>query len=176
MKRTDFVLFNNYDVSAAYEDAKQFLFERDDIDGNITESDIWEEVAFNEQMYWNDVTEQLKNFMAGKKFIIVGTNGLWNGNVDIAVIIDNYDDLRKAWKDCDYINIYEANGHLYIQSSHHDGNNHYELRELTERGIGYLERWENGPESDKRTYDYIMGKLAEPPYSRNANYVEWENG
>lgn len=106
----------------------------------------------------------------------MGTSGLWTGKVTVADIIESYDDLRKAWSDCDYRNIYEADGHLYIQASHHDGNNHYELRELTKRGIGYLERWENGPETEKRSYKYVMGKLAEPPYSRNANYVEWMEG
>lgn len=60
MKRTNLILFNNYDVSAAYEDAKQFLFERDDIDGNITESDIWEQVDFDEQTRWDDTVKVLK--------------------------------------------------------------------------------------------------------------------
>ena len=54
----------------------------------------------------------------------------------------------------DYIKITDRNGHLIIEGSHHDGNDRYELKRLTDKGYKYADR--NYFARDRKLHDTIM--------------------
>ena len=146
MKNT---IFNNYDVTAAYNFARDDLWEMregrgenwDSID-DIPEREIWEEVNFLEQINWEDAEAEMRDFFEGKTLLIRGTFGSWRGDLPSGKVIA-YSELWKAWADCDYVEIYDEGGHFFIRASHHDGTNSYEVKILTEKGAEMWGNWEN---------------------------------
>lgn len=77
-------------------------------------------------------------FNGDNMYLIMGTIGTWRGPMKGGFVFSTLNQLRKAWKYCDYIKIYDVNGHLYIKCSHHDGTNYFEVKMLTEKGKKYI--------------------------------------
>ena len=121
---------------------------------------------------WEDVKEELTNFFDdGGTWILRGTNQCWNGTYGAGTIFTDFISmLATATKDCDYIHLYDQNGHFHLQCSHHDGTNHYEIKRLTDKGIAYLENWEENV-SDTRSERYVHDQIIKhystlPHYAR----------
>lgn len=139
-------IFNNYYDNDRFEDTAEYLFdEYADEEGwdtveDVPEDEIWREMQFSDECAWGDAKYDLEHFLKENgPMLVVGSLGLWYGNCRGGKICYNFRDLAGAWEDCDYINIYDQNGHLYIECSHHDGTNMYECKLLTERGEQYAE-------------------------------------
>lgn len=139
-------IFNNYYDNDRFEDTAEYLFdEYADEEGwdtveDVPEDEIWREMQFSDECAWDDAKYDLEHFLKENgPMLVVGSLGLWYGNCRGGKICYNFRDLAGAWEDCDYINIYDQNGHLYIECSHHDGTNMYECKLLTERGEQYAE-------------------------------------
>ena len=141
--------FDNYDITEAYDAAKRYLFEEYNDDGewesedDIPNNEIWRQVSDDEQIYWEDAEYSISKCIENRKFLVMGTCGLWTGPARAGAIIESFRELSRAWKDCDYIKLSEENGHFYIECSHHDGTNNFELKELTPRGKEFLCRHED---------------------------------
>lgn len=107
----------------------------DDIPDNIVSNFVYNDECWE----WDGVVADLKYLIKKSPhgFVLYGSIGRWNGTVPGAWIIKEFDDLYDCWQDCDYIKIYDEDGHLYIECSHHDGNNKYELKELTAAGADF---------------------------------------
>lgn len=147
----EIVLFDNYDVSARYEDARRLL--RDEYPGReITEEEIWERVSEEEGWAWKDMMDELEGKFAS--FVIVaGSVGRWSGTASGVAVYDSCD--MPAWaqgsllryilcelgKDCEYFRVSVAGGSVHIQCTHHDGTNWFELRNLSERGYNAWADW-----------------------------------
>ena len=167
------IIFNNYNLWEDYaEDARESLI----FNGvkNPLENGIWEEIYCMVDLEWSDTLQELKTFFDGKTWLAFGTCGLWHGNVAAGTIFTDFEKFfYKAIKDCDYWKIYDENGHLYLECSHHDGTNFFEIKEVTEKGVEYLENWEYNF-NDKRSEEYVHQKVVEK-YSRLPWYAakEW---
>lgn len=128
------------DVFTRLADAKQCCRDdkwetADDIPDDMVSNFLYSE----EDWEWFRVKADLE-YLIDKSphgFVLYGNIGRWNGTVPGAWIIKSFDDLYDCWQDCDYIKIYEEDGHLHIYCSHHDGNNSYELKELTAAGADF---------------------------------------
>ena len=135
-------LFDNYDFDRD-EIIESILSYRDDItEDDITDNMIYDEWYSQLEVWFEDIFSDLKKFFDNKQIICFGNIGRWNSYFDAGKI---FDDFEKAWydmtKDCDYIRITDDNGHLYIDCSHHDGNNHFEIKVLTDKGAEYYDNW-----------------------------------
>ena len=152
---------NSYYDPEYIEEYKQGL----DIPDNEVYSMIADEQSFD---FEELVNNQLGTFIEDEgPFILFGSLGLWNGRPSVCKIVKDMSDLGSAFKDTDLSNIviYDENGHLHIQASHHDGTNCFELRKLNKKGIAYYERHED-------EFDYKHGAtLAKPGYSVLPRYV-----
>lgn len=127
---------------------------------DIPDNDVYQRVSDDEDWNWRDIEVELKHFM-GKStfgFLLCGNIGRWNGTFAGGYFVKEFKDLYDCWRDCDYIKIYDENGHLYITCSHHDGTNHYELKELTWRGSKY---------KDDHYYDMDDRELHEKLWNSN---------
>lgn len=173
-KAKERIVFDNYNLWETYvKDATENL-----IYNGIkepSEYDIWNEIYDMSYSEWDDTFYKLEKFFDGKTWIAFGSCGLWYKNVDAGTIFTDFGKFfYKAIKDCDYWKIYDANGHLYLKCSHHDGTNFFEIKEVTNRGIEYLENWEYNY-NDKRPEKYVHQKVVEK-YSRLPRYAEKEWG
>lgn len=164
MKAKKRTIYNNYDLWGMEDDARERLI--DDGIENPTENQISDMLHEMDSWSWGDETSAMASFMKNKTFIAFGTIGTWQGQLEGGVVIHRFNDLYKLWNDCDYIKIYDENGHLHIECSHHDGTNHYELRELNERGVAY--EYSHRSWLDRRT---MINRLRQTNYSRLPHYL-----
>lgn len=142
-------IYNNYSLWDTYpdEDIKEMLMESGDYEteDDISDEAIWKERYLQNEFDWENAEYELKKFFRenGHKWMIFGEVGRWNGVYKAGTLFDTFDDFfYEAAKDCDYWHFYDENGHLYLTCSHHDGTCHYEIKEVTPKGMQYLENWE----------------------------------
>lgn len=145
------IIYDNYNVSEMYDNARAFLLEEYD-EKEITESMIWDQVQLGDSLNWEDEHERLTDFFTGRGyFLLMGTVGRWNGQYNAGYVFGNWDDMfYKATKDCDYIKIWDENGHFYMECSHHDGTNFFEIKRITYKAVDFLENWENDKTEEEK--------------------------
>lgn len=159
------IIYSNYLSDEAENSAREYLFEEfaeekgwknpDD----IPDQDVWDEMDFESQIFFEDAIRELKPFFDGKYVIIQGSCGLWNGKFAAGTVEYDFDKwFYKTVSVGDYVEICDVDGHLYINVCHHDGTNSFEVKFLTARGVSRLEHWEenwDAPETEQE----IHGKL-----------------
>lgn len=167
------VIYDNYETWKTYpdEDMIENLVCRGYLQDEITDEDIWEERNSCDGKDWIKAKRQLKEFFSKGKWIAFGTVGRWNGLYNAGTIFDDFEKFfYRATEDCNYWKFYDENGHLYLTCSHHDGTCHYEIKELTDKGIQYIENWEDNW-NDKRTDKYVHTQIINK-YSRLPRFAE----
>ena len=124
---------------------------------DIPDEDVTRMVYDQEEWDWDDFKAEFRDFIKKSPygFLMTGCVGTWRGNVDGGCYVDKFDDLHKFWESCDYIKVYDEGGHLYLEASHHDGNNYAELKELTKEGSDYKDEhyWDSDREVHEKLWD-----------------------
>lgn len=174
-------IYNNYDLWEQYQEfAKETLSEYEE---EPSEDSIWNVINDEDSVNWECEKERLEEFFDdGSTWILCGTNGRWNGTFEAGTIFTDFMDMyREAMTDCDYVHLYDENGHFYMQCSHHDGTNYYEIKKLTDKGIKYLENWEENwddKRSERYVHDQIMKKYSTLPHFAHKVYgcskLQWK--
>ena len=162
------IIYNNMNLSEMYDDAKAWLIE----EGNETpsENEIWDEIYFQNETNWEAEKDGLDKFFNGKTVGFFGSIGRWDGVYKGGRIGEFWDCYSKAVSDCDYVKIYDENGHLYLTCVHHDGSCHFEIKIIKERGVEYLNNWEYSY-SDHRTKEQVYTQIFNR-YSTLPRYAE----
>ena len=125
---------SNWDI----EEAKENFFE---VRGYETD-DEYELQEFIDEMNSENLYDEQANIEfyekshGQKHYIVLADIGLWNGRFDGGKVIQG---LWKAISECfeDYNEIYQEDMLLKVKAIHHDGTNHFQIRELTPRGLEY---------------------------------------
>lgn len=165
-KRT---IYNNYNLWEDYEELARECLKENGID-NPTDQNIWDVIYDDDSSNWVLEKERLIEFFSGGTWILQGYNQLWYGNQRAGYVFTDFMDMfSKAMKDCDYVHIWDENGHMYLECSHHDGTNLYEIKKITAAGIRYLENWEYNWD-DKRSEEYVHTMIMKK-YSTLPNYM-----
>lgn len=167
------IIFNNYDFEE--EEIIKFILETNEdlTREDVTDNMIYEEWCWQEQVWFEDAFLTLVKFFDGKKIICFGSVGRWNGTFRGGEIFESFEDAYyRMTKDCDYVKIYEEDGHLYVQCSHHDGTNNFEVKVLTDKGEDYYDNWEYMIfPNDARNEEYIHNQIIKR-YSRLPRYCK----
>ena len=145
------IIYNNYDLWEDYaEDCKDFLLEEYP-DEEINDNALWEEIYFQDNLNWEEEHERLKEFFNGHGyFLLTGTVGRWNGTRAAGYVFNDFDDMfYKAVKDCNYIKLWDENGHFYIECSHHDGTNLFEIKRINEKAYNFIDNWAHNWDDDR---------------------------
>ena len=166
------IIYNNYDLWETYtdEDIKEELIEQGYDEEEIADDTIWERRNFFDECDWDDAKYELTQFFKGKTVGYFGEVGLWHGVYKAGKIGEFWKLFDDAIEDCWYWKFYDENGHLYLTCSHHDGTNHFEIKEITDDGYDYLTRWENNW-GDKRTEQQVHNQIYKR-YSRLPRFAE----
>ncbi len=165
-------IYNNYDLWEDYAECAKENCIKNGMEA--TENNIWDEIYLQDSLNWNDEKETLIDFFEGSTWILQGYSGRWNGRYRGGYIFTDFMEMfYKATKDCDYIHIYDENGHLFLQCSHHDGTNLYEIKKVTEKGESYIERWEdnwNDRRTEEQVHDAVMERYSTLPHFAHIVY------
>lgn len=159
------ILYSNYRLDELAGVSTEWLIENhleefpDEKDWEPTDQEVWDEIQFMDRCNWDDFEGDFKNFFNTHTFILQGYIGTWHGQCKGGFIFNSFREMSRAWEDCDYIEIYDENGHLYIRCSHHDGTNHYEIRMLNEKGQDYASNHYYDDDEE------VHNKLMKNPYS-----------
>ena len=145
------IIFDNYNITEMFDECRALLEEEHDAD-EITDEMIWDQVYFENETIWADEHERLKDFFNHSgPWLIRGHVGRWTGRHAAGHVFTDFDEMfYKAAQDCDYWKIWDENGHLYLQCSHHDGTNTFEIKRITEKAAAMLDEW-NYNFKDNRT-------------------------
>lgn len=162
------IIFSNYYSEEDFQYAKESICEREDLPENEepSEKDIWQEYYDILEADYENEKAVLETFFS-KDFLIRGVVGRWDGNYDTGKIVHSFAELSQAWSECDYIELYDVDGHFYITVSHHDGDNFFEVKELTDRGREYASRHEYNM-SDRELHEKLWIGSA---YTRLPSYA-----
>ena len=164
MKKTAITIFDNYDLEAYEEAARQQLIdEHYDEEGYApSEYEVYDLASDFAAFEWEEDFENLKNFFhdKGKAVMLRGTVGRWNGRHEAGKVFEDFEDaFYAATKDCDYWKIRDEAGHLYVECSHHDGSNSFEIKLINDKGAALLEGWEydwNDTRTEEEVHDIIF--------------------
>lgn len=128
------ILCSNYDYSRYLNDAREYL---ESIDAEINDESV-------DRMAYEWAEEDVKFYLDcidkhifSHPLLVTGSVGRWDGTYNGGKVIDNTRDFWDLLVDCAYVELASEKNHLYIKCSHHDGTNHYEIRELTNRGYKF---------------------------------------
>lgn len=163
------IIFQNYDLEA-YE--KDYRLEYADENGEIDENDMWNYIYDSLDIEFECAFSDLCSFF-NNQIIAFGSVGLWHGVYEGGKIFNNFEEAYwRLTKDCDYVKIYDENGHLYIHCSHHDGSCSYEIKELTTKGEEYYDNWNYGCDNrtEKQCHNQIIKKYSKIPNFANKIY------
>lgn len=135
------IIYNNYNLWEDYAVDARELLKEERPDENITENEIWDKIYELTATDFDDEHERLRDFFTGHGyFLLRGTVGRWNGNHAAGYVFSNFDAMfYKATKDCDYVKMWDENGHFYLQCSHHDGTNLFEIKRITDKAFNFIE-------------------------------------
>ena len=170
MKDNKRIIFDNYNTEEYFsdEEIRQIAIDCEWIDENdeLTDDQIFQYRQDEVDRWFSDEWDMLTDYFSGKTVIFFGSVELWTGRHK-AGKIGSFEDLyHAAMKDCDYVKIYDENGHLYIECSHHDGTNIFEVKELTQAGIDYIDRWEYSTDSrtEQDAHNQIIKRYSHLPH------------
>lgn len=151
------IIFNNYEVMSD-EDVKELILENGYEEDEITDNLMWAYRNSEEEIAWEDAHYDLNKFFEGKTVGFFGEVGRWDGVYNAGKTGEFWNLYYKAIEDCDYIKIYDENGHLYLTCSHHDGTCHFEIKIITDKGNDYLNRW-SWDLNDKRSLQHCHTQI-----------------
>lgn len=164
------IIYNNYDLWETYtdEDIKEELLDQGYDEEDITDNTILERRYSLDECDWDDAKYELTQFFKDKTVGFFGEVGLWHGVYKAGKIGDFWSLFNDAITDCAYIKIYDENGHMHLTCSHHDGTCHFEIKEVTDKGTEYLDRWEHNC-GDKRSKQAVYNQIYKR-YSKLPNF------
>ncbi len=137
--------YNNHYDSEKERIFRQQVFEscHDDYgwenESDVPDSMIDAEIAYENYFDWQFFLNDLERLLKTHHCLLVGTFGSWCGPKEGGKFIDTVSDFLSCVEHLDYMDIYEENGHLYVHGCHHDGNDSYELKVLTDKGYRLAE-------------------------------------
>lgn len=174
--------YSNYNLEYYIYDA------RDDLFNGCADHYDWKSISeVPDDMVWDKIYEwdeydrdnfniafnHYLNKYGEHGFIIVGTVGRWDGNYDGGKFFKDTTGYYRInpLQDCEYVRFYtDENDILSIDGSHHDGNDHFQIKELTKKGRELYDNW-CGDLDDKRTDREIFTLLFNSDeYSTKGDY------
>lgn len=157
MKKTEkkIVFYTDDITSEDLQEAKELLAEDDGYTSaeDVPEADAWEEARRLKEFDFDDLQHNLAQYIKQNDLLIVGTCGRWNGRYKAGAFVCDIMDLWEGLRHCDYLEVYEVNGHLYIDGIHHDGRDSFEVKRLTQKGVDLAARY--GWEHDQDLHNTI---------------------
>lgn len=169
-----FSIYDTYDQSERYEEAKEYLTEENENKEKVTDEKIWEEVKSEAQEELEMIRSELKPLFENRTCVFADTTNE-NEQTYTHSGIGEFEKLfTKITEKYDLIEIYDDNGDLFIRCGQNNKNTPLEhliqIKVLTEKGEYAYEDWKMKKEkyekySKKEFLKLLMGnnKLSDKP-------------
>lgn len=160
MKNKITVLYDNTYYCTNYKDTQAYLFENYaeehgwETADDVPEKMIYDEMDEQDRAEWQDFLDELHFMLSENKYLLTGACGKWYGPCECGKFIDSTDDLLYCIQHLDSVRFYDESGHLKICGFHHDGEDTYELKRLTDKGAALAEKY--GYACDRALHRSIM--------------------
>lgn len=123
-------------------DREEMKLEYEEVHGNIPDEDELEKfIEDTNAMYLDDEYTSVEFYEEShgqKTYVILADLGLWYGHAAGGKIVKGlWNAISKCFED--YNHIYEYKRRLCVDAIHHDGANHFQIKELTPKGLEYVE-------------------------------------
>lgn len=110
------VIYDNYDLWSNYEEIARENIEIDTVRSEPYDNAVWKEIYALDECEWDNTKAELERFFAKGTWIIQGMIETWRGCSKGGKIFHDFNSLfNEATKDCDYVKIWDENGHLYLK-------------------------------------------------------------
>jgi hypothetical protein len=136
------IIYSSFDLDEQYpdEEMRDLASANGNDDPSDDELQQWR-YQENEWAY-EEANQELVAFFDGLDVEISGTLGLWDGTHKIKKQVGSFVNLfDRAIRDAYDFKLYDENGHFYILVGHHDGNNKFEIKIVTNKGYTTLPRF-----------------------------------
>lgn len=127
-------------------------------DGEITDNEMWKRLNNSDEVDYDYFVDSFNEFCKkGKNLLIIAKIGTWRGTFDGGKVIEycqNWADVLNTnlFKHCNYFDFYEDKaGDLHLEGTHHDGTNHFLVKEINQEGEDVFQDW-------KHPYTPILSK------------------
>ena len=137
-----YTLYSNYYGWISEEDVKQGLIDCQCVESEeeITDKMIWNRMHCLEELYWDDISYELKRFFEkSNAWLLTGSIGRWDGNYRGGYMFNTFEEFCRCFRDCEYIKITDNKGHLEVECSHHDGTTFYEVKRVSDFGCDWYD-------------------------------------
>lgn len=120
-----------------------------------------EEADLNISYPWHtlrDIINDIENGPRGRKsYIVKAKLGMWDGYHDGGKIIQGLNNVIDMINDnnASDIHIFFEGYTLRVDAYHHDGVNHFYIRELTPEGESFIENMDKHPMTDKELHNHL---------------------
>lgn len=139
MKKKKVTYLNTYgDGGYSYQDYLEHCEINNEEVGEEGSADYW---GWVQSMIVEDVDDFIDNIRYAKRWkipvVVSGYLGLWWSDcvgIENTMFKTLEAALLECWEGADDVEITLEDGVLHFKGMHHDGNNHFEIRPLTERG------------------------------------------
>ena len=131
------VLYSNYCEWISEDDLKMAIMDNGVVESedDITDEMMYDERNFLEESYWDDFRYELEKFFSdGNAWLLTGSIGRWDGRCRGGFIFNTFNEFARCLNACEYWKIVDNNGHLEIYGSHHDGNDFFEVKRVSNTG------------------------------------------
>ena len=104
--------------------------------------------------FWDGFRIAIKNEPYYTRCVVTGINGGWMGNREIVptLVDDLYKAVMKCLKDCEYYKLTMKDNVLYVEGTHHDGSNAYEIRLIDSDNYDKLNYWDDEEDGDMEEF------------------------
>lgn len=111
---------------------------------------FYEELNREDEDFWDTFRLAIKDEPLYTRSVITGSCGTWMSNIKIVpTLVDNlYDAVMKCLKDCDYYKLTIKDNVLYVQGTHHDGTNCFEIRLVNSDNYDKINYWNDEEDGD----------------------------
>ena len=113
--------------------------------GEVPDGLAYQFARDNKDFDFEELRDDLARYIKQNDLIVFGTCGRWDGRVSAGAFVRDIADLWKGLRHCDYLEVYEEDGHFYIKGVHHDWTDLYEVKRLTQKGVdlAYSHGWDH---------------------------------
>ena len=170
----EYVIYDNFNDYDSYKEEARENLEANG-NANPTEEELSSEVDFLMQNDWQETKANLTDFFKTNTWLARGTFGDWTGGGEGGLVFKSFEKLYEAvCRDCDYVRIWDEDGHFHMSGTHHDGTNHVEVVKLSKKGKDIWYEWKAaGEDSDLMNYSRkAIHKLLAERYSDLPNYAK----
>jgi|GEM_PF-4903842 len=111
---------------------------------DVSDEQVYSHISECRQQDFFSEREGLEETLGKSKLLVFGSIGRWDGTSIGWDVKSTFEEIiQETMRDCESFEVWDENGHLFVEGIHHDGRNQVEIRMLTDEGYEQYDLAEN---------------------------------